>query len=141
MSYRDGLEGKPCDRRPGKPAKLLEAMEISEGRSESLFARLIRLENTIQIRHIPGFITRGRAQGSVNRGNPVRAKGLCHRAAVSLTPEIRFEEFLDCAVIPVVEIDREARGNPLYFPAPVIEQVGVVDEHARQAARVPLGQQ
>ena len=79
--------------------------------------------------------------GFVDRGNPVCAEGRSHRAAVSLAVEILFEKLLDCALILGVETYPERRGNPLHFPAPVIQEVGVLDEHARQAARVSLRQQ
>ena len=103
-----------------------------------MFARPIHLVYAIQRRPIPGFVPRGRAQRFVGRGKPVCGERLCHRAAVSLAPKLPLETLLDCVLIPGVEIDRERRRNPLYFLGPVVKEVGVRDEHARQAASMSL---
>ena len=66
MSHREDLVVQLHDGRPDEPVKLVEAVEILEHRSETMFARPIRLENAIQRRLIPGLIPRGRAQRFVD---------------------------------------------------------------------------
>ena len=126
----------------GRKNTRLEGAAILERHPEIMFARAIRLENAIQRRPIPGLVPRGRAQRFVDRGIPV-----CAEAALS--PGRSFAGAEDpssrnSSIAPSsrdVEIDRERCGNPLYFPAPVVEEVGIFHEHARQGARVSLGQQ
>ena len=71
MSDREDLVVQLQDGRPEEPVKLAEAVESLEYRSETMFARPIRLENAIQRRLIPGLVPRGLARRFVDGGNPV----------------------------------------------------------------------
>src|SRR5262249_34962514 len=127
--------------RPDEPVDLGEALVTLEHRAETLFARAIRIENAIYRSLIPRLVTRCRAHRFVHNRNPVCSKRLYYRTAVPLTVQIRCEKLVDCTLIPGVEINRERRGNPFYFLAPVVEEVSVVDEYPRHPTGVSVGQQ
>src|ERR1700682_382951 len=142
VSNRGALIERPHESAREPEAHIFEgAIKILVHHSETTFARLILLHNAIQLRLAPGLVARSRAQRSLAHREPVRSEGLGYRAAVSLAPKSRFEKLLNCASIPGVEIDREDAGGPLHFSAPIVEEVGVLDEHARQVSRISLGQQ
>jgi hypothetical protein len=106
-------------------------MEAVERYPKISFSRPIGFQNAIQLGRIPWFVARRGMQRVVNFRHPVRTEAIYDRTAVSVTPKVWLEELLDCTVTVGLELDSELRGDALNFTAPILEKVGILDEHAR----------
>ena len=89
VSQCEDLGARLHRERRHEPGELAAAFEILKRHPETTFSRPIRLVYAIQFRCIPGFVPRGSGDRFVGRGYPIRAEGLCNRAAVSVVPKIR----------------------------------------------------
>ncbi len=93
---------------------------------------------------VPRLVAGSGAHRLVDRRQPVGPERFRHRARPSMMAQIRGQELVDDRFIAGIEINRECHGYPFHLTAPVLQEVGVVEEHSgdsrvlRSASRVNL---